>query len=173
MDTRHLEAFRLVYQNGSMSAAAALLQKTQPAVSHLIGRLEDELGLKLFHRVHGRLEATPEAATFFVAANRALDAMEQTIQVSRSLKELSTATLLIGSPPALATYTLPQVVARVMREHRGATVRFITRSSYAVRDLGALGAFDVGFAELPIDVNVAGIEIFEVPCWCVMRPDHP
>ena len=55
----------------------------------------------------------------------------------------------------------------------GVTVRFITRSSYAVRDLGALGAFDVGFAELPIDVNVAGIEIFEVPCCCIMRSDHP
>ncbi len=156
-----------------MSAAAALLNKSQPAISNLIARLEDELGLKLFHRVHGKLEATPEAATFFVAASRALDAMEQTVAISRNLRGLSSATLVIGSPPGLATYTLPPIVADVLREHAGTTVRFITRSSYQVRDLGALGAFDVGFAELPIDVNVAAIELFEVPCLCVMRPDHP
>ncbi len=155
-----------------MSAAAVLLKKTQPAISNLIARLEDELGLKLFHRAHGKLEATSEAATFFAAASRTLGAMEQAVAMSRNLKGLSSATLLIGSPPGLATYTLPPIVAEVLRENRGATVRFITRSSYAVRDLGALGAFDVGFAELPIDVNVAAIELFEVPCLCVMRPDH-
>ncbi len=173
MDTRHLEAFRAVYENGSMSAAAAVLKKSQPAISNLIARLEDEIGLKLFHRAHGRLEPTPEAATFFATITRTLDAMEQTLAVSRNLKGLSSATLLIASPPGLATYVLPPIIAEVLRENRGATARFITRSSYAVRDLGAIGAFDVGFAELPIDIHVASLELFEVSCMCVMRPDHP
>ncbi len=173
MDTRHLEAFRAVYENGSMSAAAAVLKKSQPAISKLIARLEDEIGLQLFHRAHGRLEPTPEAATFLISVNRTLDAMEQTLSVSRNLKDLSSATLLIASPPGLATYMLPPVLAEVLRANRGATARFITRSSYAVRDLGAVGAFDVGFAELPIDIQVASLEVFEVPCMCVMRPDHP
>ncbi len=173
MDTRHLEAFRAVYENGSMSAAAALLGKSQPAISNLIARLEDEIGLKLFHRAHGRLEATPEAETFFAAITRTLDAMERTLAVSRNLKGLSSATLLIASPPGLATYLLPPIIADVLKENAGATARFITRSSYAVRDLGTIGAFDVGFAELPIDIHVASLELFEVACMCVMRPDHP
>lgn len=173
MDTRHLEAFRAVYENGSMSAAAALLKKSQPAISNLIARLEDEIGLKLFHRVHGRLDPTPEAATFFKATTRTLDAMEQTLAVSRNLKGFSSATLLIASPPGLATYVLPPIIADVLKENPGATARFITRSSYAVRDLGTIGAFDVGFAELPIDIHVASLELFEVSCMCVMRSDHP
>ncbi|MDR6955392.1 DNA-binding transcriptional LysR family regulator [Ancylobacter sp. 3268] len=173
MDTRHLEAFRAVYENGSMSAAAAVLRKSQPAISNLIARLEDEIGLKLFHRAHGRLEATPEAETFFAAIVRTLDAMDRTLAISRNLKGLSSATLLIASPPGLATYLLPPIIAGVLRENAGATARFITRSSYAVRDLGTIGAFDVGFAELPIDIHVASLELFEVGCMCVMRADHP
>ncbi|MCK0195847.1 LysR family transcriptional regulator [Ancylobacter sp. 6x-1] len=173
MDTRHLEAFRAVYENGSMSAAAAVLKKSQPAISNLIARLEDEIGLKLFHRAHGRLEPTQEAATFFAVITRTLDAMERTLAVSRNLRGLSSATLQIASPPGLATYLLPPIVSQVLTENPGATCRFITRSSYAVRDLGAVGAFDVGFAELPIDIHVASLELFEVACMCVMRPDHP
>lgn len=173
MDTRHLEAFRAVYENGSMSAAAVLLGKSQPAISNLIARLEDEIGLKLFHRAHGRLEPTPEAETFFAAIVRTLDAMDRTLAISRNLKSLSSATLLIASPPGLATYLLPPIIADVLKENAGATARFITRSSYAVRDLGTIGAFDVGFAELPIDIHVASLELFEVACMCVMRADHP
>jgi DNA-binding transcriptional LysR family regulator len=172
MDTRHLEAFRAVYENGSMSAAAVLLGKSQPAISNLIARLEDEIGVRLFHRAHGRLEPTPEAETFFAAIVRTLDAMDRTLAVSRNLKSLSSATLLIASPPGLATYLLPPIIADVLKENAGATARFITRSSYAVRDLGTIGAFDVGFAELPIDIHVASLELFEVACMCVMRADH-
>ena len=172
MDTRHLEAFRAVYENNSMSAAAAVLRKSQPAISNLIARLEDEIGLKLFHRAHGRLQPTPEAETFYAAIVRTLDAMDRTLAVSRNLRGLSSATLLIASPPGLATYLLPPIISDVLKQHAGATARFITRSSYAVRDLGTIGAFDVGFAELPIDIHVASLELFEVACMCVMRPDH-
>ncbi|MBO1325691.1 LysR family transcriptional regulator [Acetobacter sp. TBRC 12305] len=173
MDTRHLEAFRAVYENGSMSAAAAVLRKSQPAISNLIARLEDEIGVKLFRRTRSRLEPTPEAATFFAVITRTLDAMETVISVSSNLKGLSSATLQIASPPGLATYVLPPVIAEVLTAHSGATARFITRSSYAVRDLGLIGAFDVGFAELPIDIHVASLEVFELTCLCVMRADHP
>jgi DNA-binding transcriptional LysR family regulator len=173
MDTRHFEAFRAIYENGSMSAAAAVLKKSQPAISKLISRLEDEVGVKLFHRAHGRLEPTPEASIFLVAIARMLDTMEQTVAISRNLKGLSSVTLRIASPPGLATYILPRIIAQVLKKNPGTTVRFITRSSNVVRDLGSIGAFDVGFAELPIENNVASLELFEMRCMCVMRPDHP
>ncbi|MFX5752001.1 LysR family transcriptional regulator, partial [Acinetobacter baumannii] len=83
MDTRHLEAFRAVIETGSMTAAAALTGKSQPAVSTLITRLEDELGLAWFKRRKGKLEATPEAALFYEEARRALGALERTVAVAR------------------------------------------------------------------------------------------
>lgn len=173
MDTRHLQAFKAVYENGSMSAAAAVLKKSQPAISNLVARLEDEIGLSLFKRTGGRVTPTPEAAAFYLEIGRALDSLEHVVAVARDLRGLASATLLIASPPGLATYVLPPVIAGLLADHPGTTARFITRSSSTVRDLGSMGAFDVGFAELPIDRPVSAVEMFETRCVCVMPADHP
>jgi hypothetical protein len=55
MNLKRLQAFRAVYEIGSVTAAAQRLHMTQPAVSRLIGDLEKELGLQLFARQRQRL----------------------------------------------------------------------------------------------------------------------
>lgn len=173
MDTRHLEAFRAVIETGSMTAAAALTGKSQPAVSNLITRLEDELGLALFKRRKGKLEATPEAALFYEEARRSLGALERTMEVARDLKRVKSGTLALASQPGLATYVLPPIIAELMKRWPDGTVRFITRSSPTVRDLGRIDAFDIGFAELPIDSPAAIIEVFQIGCVAVLPAGHP
>jgi DNA-binding transcriptional LysR family regulator len=172
MDTRHLEAFRAVIESGSMTAAATLLGKSQPAISGLISRLEDELGLSLFKRRKGKLEATPEAALFYEEARRTLGALERTVQVSRDLKRLRLGTLSLASQPGLATYVLPPIIAHLLRRWPEGSVRFITRSSPTVRDLGRIAAFDIGFAEQPIETPASVIDIFETECVCLLPPGH-
>ncbi|MCZ0735848.1 LysR substrate-binding domain-containing protein [Phreatobacter sp. AB_2022a] len=173
MDTRHLEAFRAVIETGSMTAAAALTGKSQPAVSNLITRLEDELGLALFKRRKGKLEATPEAALFYEEARRSLGALERTMEVARDLKRVKSGTLALASQPGLATYVLPPIIAELLKRWPDGTVRFITRSSPTVRDLGRIDAFDIGFAELPIDSPAAIIEVFQIGCVAVLPARHP
>jgi DNA-binding transcriptional LysR family regulator len=56
---RQLQAFREVMRSGSVSEAARILGRTQPAVSALIANLEAELQLSLFRRQKGRMEPTP------------------------------------------------------------------------------------------------------------------
>lgn len=48
----------------NFSRAAERLQITQPAVSHQISTLEDELGVKLFHRTSKSVRLTPEGDLF-------------------------------------------------------------------------------------------------------------
>lgn len=160
-------------ETGSMSAAAALLAKSQPAISNLITRLEDELGVSLFERKKGRLRVTPEATLFYEEARRTLGVLERTRQVARDLKGLRSGTLSLASQPGLATYALPPIIARLLKRWPDGTVRFITRSSPTVRDLGRIEAFDIGFAEHPIESPASVIETIEVPCVCMLPADHP
>ena len=51
---RTLEAFREIILRGSATAAAQSLGSSQPAVSRLLGQLEEQLGFPLFHRSKGR-----------------------------------------------------------------------------------------------------------------------
>jgi len=70
---RQLQAFREVMRSGSVTDAARILGRTQPAVSALIANLEAELELTLFRRQRGRMEPTPEALFFADEAEAILD----------------------------------------------------------------------------------------------------
>ena len=50
MDLHQLETFLAVVREGTFSAAAKGLGRTQPAISQVISRLEDEVGQRLFER---------------------------------------------------------------------------------------------------------------------------
>jgi DNA-binding transcriptional LysR family regulator len=50
MDLHQLETFLAVVREGSFSGAAKGLGRTQPAISQVISRLEDEVGQRLFER---------------------------------------------------------------------------------------------------------------------------
>lgn len=60
VELRYLHAFRAVCEGGSLRAAAASLHRTEQAVSYQLRKLEETLGMPLFHRGPGPL--TPNAA---------------------------------------------------------------------------------------------------------------
>jgi len=60
VELRYLHAFRAVCEGGSLRAAAASLHRTEQAVSYQLRKLEEALGMPLFHRGQGPL--APNAA---------------------------------------------------------------------------------------------------------------
>ena len=60
MNTTQLECFLAVANCLNFSRAAEQLRLTQPAVSHQISTLEDELGVKLFKRTSKSVRLTQE-----------------------------------------------------------------------------------------------------------------
>jgi DNA-binding transcriptional LysR family regulator len=60
MDLRHLRTFVTVAEQGTVSKASLRLRIAQPALSRQIKELEEDLGLRLFDRVRGRLMLTGE-----------------------------------------------------------------------------------------------------------------
>jgi DNA-binding transcriptional LysR family regulator len=60
VELRYLHAFRAVCEGGSLRAAAASLHRTEQAVSYQLRKLEEALGMPLFHRGQGAL--VPNAA---------------------------------------------------------------------------------------------------------------
>ena len=65
MRLRHIEVFNAIMLTGSVSAAARLINITQPAVSRTLQHAEIQLGFALFQRAKGRLTPTTEALTLY------------------------------------------------------------------------------------------------------------
>lgn len=72
-----MRAFVRVVEHQSFSAAAAILERTPSAVSKLISRLEDRLGVRLLHRTTRRLALTPEGELYFARARQILTDIEE------------------------------------------------------------------------------------------------
>jgi DNA-binding transcriptional LysR family regulator len=70
-----MEVFVRVVELGGFSTAARAFRMTPSAVSKLVARLEQRLGVRLINRSTRKLQLTPEGAAFYERALRILDEM--------------------------------------------------------------------------------------------------
>ncbi|WP_241981875.1 LysR family transcriptional regulator [Cryobacterium ruanii] len=118
LDAHALRVVRAVHETGSITAAAAALGYSQPAVSQQLKRLEQRLGLAVFERV-GRGVRLTEAglvlARHAVTVATALDAAAGEIAELHGLR--AGLVRLVAFPSASATL-VPSLLAR-MKERPG------------------------------------------------------
>jgi DNA-binding transcriptional LysR family regulator len=80
-----MRALVLVAQHQSFSGAAAALELTPSAVSKLVSRLEERLGVRLLHRTTRRLALTSEGDVYLARARQILaDIEDMEAEVARS-----------------------------------------------------------------------------------------
>jgi len=103
-----MEVFVRVAEEGGFSAAARSLKLTPSAVSKLIGRLEDRLGVRLFHRTTRSLSLTEEGRAFKDRCVEILNEIEQAEAAVSALHDHVTGTLRITATVAFTrVHVLP------------------------------------------------------------------
>ena len=138
MDTRFLESFVAVVENGSMAEAARRLNLTPAAVAQRIHALEDDIGARLLAR-SGRAMRPTEAGAAILGRARHL------VQDIRDLKSIASdetaGELRLGAVSTAISGMLPAVLkpmtARSIRKSRSTSClerqrSSITRSSAAI-----------------------------------------
>src|SRR5271167_4717920 len=71
-ELRHLRDFVAVAEELNFSRAAAKLHLAQPSLTRQIKSLEEEIGVRLFDRIKGRVFLTDHGRSFLVDAKRVL-----------------------------------------------------------------------------------------------------
>jgi DNA-binding transcriptional LysR family regulator len=117
MNLRHIEVFHSVYVNGSVSAAARMLNVSQPSVSKVLRHAESLLGFPLFHRTAGRLVPTEDAHTLFGEVAEIQDRVLALREATRNLKRGAGSLLRISALPSIALDAIPSTVAQFLRKH--------------------------------------------------------
>ncbi len=145
LDSRYLEAFLVVGRERSFSRAAALLHKTQPAVSYQIRRLEEQLGTTLLDRSRRRPSLTRSGAQLHQLCQRFFAEFERLQASLRAGTAAALEPLRIAAVSGFGRYVLFPLLARQPE------LRYSLRYPTADQVFAALedGACDLGFVYLP------------------------
>lgn len=178
-DTRiDLNLFRVldaIYTQGGVSAAARVLHLTQPAVTHALGRLRDQLGDPLFVRQGNRLQPTDKVRAMMPAVQAHLKGL---LASTRAQPRFDPAqlqmTFAIGFRDILESIVLPGLMASIGQEAPG--VRVLSRrvaADDAERELST-GTLDL-VVDRPLRAgpNVSRRHLLDETLVVVMRRDHP
>lgn len=122
-----LSAFESVARLGSVTDAAAELDLTQGAVSRQVQKLEEQLGVALFHRQKRRLSVTPAGRAY---ANEVQKALGGLANATLALKANPEGGLLeLAILPAFGTHWLAPRLPRFLARHPGVTINLATRTA--------------------------------------------
>lgn len=111
----------------SFSRAAEELGVSQPAVSHAIKKLENELGVRLFERQHRGVALNRSGRTFFDQVSSSLDDIYRAAAALKDRHRPQDVTLSVST--AFATHWLMPRIARFKQDHPSINLRCLTTES--------------------------------------------
>lgn len=138
-------------ESGTVTAAAGLLNTSQPSVSRMIADLERAAGFALFTRAGRQIHPTPEALALHEEVERSFVGLAEIARVIEDIRDFRRGSLTIAGMPALALKFLPDVIAAFIAAEPGIIVSLRTRSSQAVLRHLSSQQFDLGFASIETD----------------------
>ena len=110
IDSRQLRAFVIIARTGSFTQTARELLLSQPAVSHSIKALEDEMRCRLLDRVGKSVCLTQAGEQFLSHATRILAEMDSARERLSELGKWGHGRLRLGTSPTACQYILPPVL---------------------------------------------------------------
>lgn len=126
---RELAFFLRVSEESSFSAAARSLDLDPSTISKVVQRLENRLGVRLFHRTSRVLKLTQEGERFLAAAQKVMQALEEAEEsLSPAMNEAS-GVLRVGSTPAFARFWLAPLMPAFCDRHSKLRIEFILSAS--------------------------------------------
>lgn len=146
MRLRHIEVFNAVMHTGSVSAAARLINISQPAVSRTLQHAELQLGFALFQRSKGRLAPTSEALALLPHMEKLFAQLEEVQRLADSLRKGRDGDeLRIASVLALSHEVLPRALAQFKQKHPNVRVSLQSLHSPQIVSALMMQEADVGF----------------------------
>lgn len=174
MNLRQMEVFNAVMRAGSITGAARLLKVTQPAVSMVLRHCEDQLRMRLFERVGGRLQPTPEAEAIYPDIANIFQRVETVSRVTTDLAGGRLGNVTVAATFAIANGPLAAAVAEFAPLHPAVTFAVQALPTAQVVDRVARREADFGLGFAPVDDPAVRAErLASAEIACVMPADHP
>lgn len=173
MTLQQLQYIVAVADTGQFSKAARQCHVTQPTLTMMVRKLEDELEVTIFQRRTQPIRPTAEGSALIEQARVVLREAGQLKDLVRELRTGTTGNYRIGIIPTLAPYLLPLFLTRYAEAHPGARLQIDERRTSRIIEGLRRDELDMGIMAGPVDdVDMESITLFHEPFLAYLPPGH-
>lgn len=175
MEIRVLRYFLTVVREESITKAAEVLHITQPTLSRQLSQMEEEVGVKLFHRGVRKIDLTNEGILLRRRAEEILQLVDKTEKELIEQEEQVEGKISVGCGEIAAVQVLPKLIKTFREKYPQVTFDIFTATADLVKEQMDKGLLDIGLLLEPVDMEKYDFIRLDVKeKWVVlMRPDSP
>ena len=153
MEIRVLKYFLMVAREENITKAAALLHITQPTLSRQLMQLEEELGVKLFHRSKHSIILTEDGMLLKRRAQEMVSLSDKTVQELSHKDDMLSGEIAIGCGETRSMMFLSEQIRHFQQKYP--LVQFNIHSAIAddIKERMEKGILDMGLLAEPVDIN--------------------
>ncbi|SFF81896.1 LysR family transcriptional regulator, hydrogen peroxide-inducible genes activator [Prevotella sp. KH2C16] len=144
MTLQQLEYIIAVYRHKHFAKAAEQCNVTQPTLSSMIQKLEEELGVKIFDRKTQPIRPTPIGQSIIEQAWKVLVRARKIREIVEEDRLSLLGTFNIGILPTIAPYLIPRFFPQLMRQHPDMDIRISEMQTEDIKKALRHGDIDAG-----------------------------
>ena len=153
MTLQQLEYILAVNQFRHFAKAAEYCRVTQPTLSAMIQKLEEELDTRIFDRSQQPVCPTPVGILIIEQAQKILVQANRIKNIIEEEKHSLTGTFKLGILPTVAPYLLPRFFPQLMKKYPDLDIRVVEMKTNDIKKALQTGEIDAG-----IVASLAGME---------------
>lgn len=144
--------------------AADACHVTQPTLSMMVKKLEDELAVKIFDRSSQPLKPTPVGELIIIKARQILSEIRNLKEIIRDEKDTIDGDFKLGIIPTLAPYLLPRFLNGFLADHPGTSFTVMEMQTQDIIEHLKTNRIDLALLVTPLeDKEIREIPIFYEP----------
>lgn len=169
-----MKVITAVISTGSTSAAAQLLNVSQPAISKTIKQIENDIQMPLFERTGRKLSPTPQAFTILPDLERMISSHESINQRIEEVRLGRRGVIKVAAAAMASSGLVPNAILRYRREHPNVDFAVTTSTTKEVSRLVYENKVDVGVCQRSIGYSsICSQAISSALIVCAMPDSHP
>ena len=171
MELRVLKYFLMVAREESITKAAQLLHLTQPTLSRQLMQLEEELGVKLFHRSKHSIILTEEGMLLKRRAQELISLSEKTVQELSHKDVVVSGEIAIGCGETKSMSYLSEQMVAFRAQYPLVQFQIHSATADDIKERIEKGILDMGLLCEPVDIGK--YEFIRMPLkekWGVLVP---
>ena len=174
MNLNQLKIFYLAAKKGNLSAAAAELFITQPAVTKGIQRLQEYYDMKFVDHIGKKLVLTDAGEVLYEIAEKIFELESKAEESIRDFQQRKRGRIRILSSESFGDYYLPRIIISFSKTYPLVRISMNILPTEQVVEQTATLNNDLGFISYPVDHKKLLVkEVLEDQLVVITPPDHP